>query len=55
MALRGAALSMKSSIFSETSKIDAMIINKVKIKKKVPKNFFMMYRSSFLNMLKVAD
>ena len=51
IALKGASLSIKLSIFSEKSKIIVILIIKIIAKKKVPKNFRMIYKSNFPNIL----
>jgi hypothetical protein len=51
IALMGASCLRKSSIFSEISKIMTTKANKNIAKKKVPRNFLMMYLSIVLSIL----
>lgn len=50
IADKGAPLEIKSSIRSETSKTTAIDIKTAIMKKKVPRNFLMIYQSSFFSI-----
>ena len=51
IALKGASRFRKSSIFSEISKMITIKASRKIAKKKVPRNFLMMYLSIVLSML----
>ncbi len=50
MSVSGASFSMKSSIFSEISKMITTTISSEMAKKKVPRNFLIIYISIFFKL-----